>query len=266
MVDRAWVLVWHKENIDPMKKIALALLSILALAGSSQAEPLSRCLELRIYYAAPGKLDDLNARFRNHTAKLFAKHGIFVPFYWVPVENPDNKLVYLVVTRDRDTAKKNWEAFGADPEWKEVVKASEAKGKLVTNVESIYLEPVNLGGKLVNFDESQKHLYELRTYKAAEGKLPDLLNRFRNHTTTLFTKHGLNQLGYWRPTDKAKGADDTLIYLLAHTNKEGAEAAWKAFRADPAWVAAKKASEVNGPLTSKVEGVYLTPTDYSPRQ
>src|SRR5512146_2981674 len=113
-----------------MKKIALALLSVLALATLSRAEPAIRCLELRIYYAPPGKLDALNARFRNHTLKLFEKNGMFNIGYWVPVENPDNKLIYIVSHASRDAATQSWKAFFADPEWQKVQKASEANGRL----------------------------------------------------------------------------------------------------------------------------------------
>ena len=74
----------------------------------------------------------------------------------------------------------------------------------------------------------------------------------------------MTNLGYWTPTDKDKGAGETLIYILAHKSKEAGEASFTAFRADPDWVAAKKKSEENGSLTTKVESVYMAPTDYSP--
>ena len=105
---------------------------------------------------------------------------------------------------------------------------------------------------------------ELRTYTAAPGKLDALHARFRNHTLSLFKKHGIEVVGFWVPMAAADGAGEKLIYLLAHKSREAADASWKAFRADPDWVAAKKASETDGPLTTKVESVFLAPTDYSP--
>ena len=107
-------------------------------------------------------------------------------------------------------------------------------------------------------------VFELRTYHASPGKLDDLNARFRDHTLALFKKHGMTNFGYWTPTDKDKGAGETLIYILAHKSKEAGEASFTAFRADPDWVAAKKKSEENGSLTTKVESVYMAPTDYSP--
>lgn len=107
-------------------------------------------------------------------------------------------------------------------------------------------------------------VFELRTYTAAPGKLDAMNARFRNHTLALFKKHGMEVVGFWVPIDKDAGAGEKLVYLLAHKSRPAAEASWKAFRADPAWVAAKSASEVHGVLAAKVETVFLAATDYSP--
>jgi hypothetical protein len=109
-----------------------------------------------------------------------------------------------------------------------------------------------------------QHYFELRTYLTAPGKLAALNTRFRDHTCALFQKHGMTLVGFWTPAPGQPGADNTLIYLLQHASKEAAEASWKAFRADPEWIKAKAASEVDGSLTEKVEGLGLLPTDYSP--
>src|SRR5206468_1303599 len=90
-------------------------------------------------YAAPGKLDDLNARFRDHTLKIFEKHQMTSIGYWTPMENPERKLIYLLSFPSRDAAKKSWSAFLADPEWKAAAKASEANGRLVSKAVSIFL-------------------------------------------------------------------------------------------------------------------------------
>src|SRR5438034_886665 len=97
----------------------------------------------------------------------------------------------------------------------------------------------------------ESRFFEMRTYYAAPGKLDDLNARFRNHTLQLFEKHGMTNIGYWTPADKDKGADHTLVYLLAHKSKQSAEASFKSFREDPDWIAAKKASEdkAGGSLT-----------------
>jgi hypothetical protein len=112
-------------------------------------------------------------------------------------------------------------------------------------------------------EKGKARVFELRTYTAAEGKLDALNARFRDHTNKLFAKHGIEMVGYWTPTDGEK-SKDTLIYILAHASREAAAKSWKDFRDDPDWKAALAESEKDGKLTTKVESVFMRPTDYSP--
>jgi hypothetical protein len=106
-------------------------------------------------------------------------------------------------------------------------------------------------------------VYELRVYHCYDGKLDDLLARFRNHTTRIFEKHGMRNVAYWTPLDEPlKGR--TLFYVLAHTSREAAEANWKQFREDPEWIQVQKASEANGKLVEKADSTFLSLTDFSP--
>jgi hypothetical protein len=247
-------------------KLLLLLVSVLALSSGVAAEKESRFFEMRTYYAAPGKLDDLQARFRNHTVRLFEKHGMVNIGYWVPLTNAENKLIYLLAYPSREARQRAWKEFGADPAWQAVVKESERNGKLVSKAESLFLTPTDFSPVVKPESSQPPHLFELRTYRAAPGQLKNLLARFRDHTVTLFAKHGMAQLGYWLPTEKKDGAGEILIYLLMHRSKESAEESFKAFRADPDWIQAKSASEVNGPLTATngVQSVHMVPTDFSP--
>ncbi len=111
--------------------------------------------------------------------------------------------------------------------------------------------------------QGNNRVFELRTYTAPDGKLSDLLARFRNHTTTLFQKHGITSVGYWVPQD-APASANTLTYIIAYPNREEAKRRWAAFQADPEWQKAWAASEVNGRLTGKIESVFMDPTDFSP--
>jgi len=106
-------------------------------------------------------------------------------------------------------------------------------------------------------------VFELRVYTAAQGKLPDLLARFRDHTMTLFEKHGLKNVAYWTPVDEP-GKSNTLIYILRHPSREAAAANWKAFQDDPEWKSVKEKSEANGKLVDKVDSTYMAATDFSP--
>jgi hypothetical protein len=97
--------------------------------------------ELRIYHAAPGKLAELLARFRDHTIKLFDRHGLKSVAYWTPVEEPQksNTLVYILQHPSREEAAANWKSFQDDPEWKSVRDKSEVNGKLTENIDSTFL-------------------------------------------------------------------------------------------------------------------------------
>lgn len=105
--------------------------------------------------------------------------------------------------------------------------------------------------------------FELRTYYAAPGKFEAMHKRFRDHTCALFRKHGMELVGFWIPTDKEKGAENTLIYLLVHKSREAAKKSWADFVNDPAWKKARDESEANGKLVERAESVYLAATDYS---
>jgi len=105
-------------------------------------------------------------------------------------------------------------------------------------------------------------VYELRIYHTFEGKLDDLLARFRDHTMKLFEKHGIKNVAYWTPTDDPlKGK--TLVYILAHPSREAATANWDAFRNDPDWISVRDKSEANGKIVDKIDSTYMTMTDFS---
>lgn len=242
--------------------ILLLLCTAFAIIGGPDPDP--QFFELRTYHAALGKLDELNARFRDHTVKLFANHGITSVGYWIPTDNTNNLFIYLLGYPNREARDKSWKEFGADPEWQAAQKASEANGKLVTKVDSVYLHATDFSPSMWPSIPGEPRVFELRTYHATPGKLDNLLARFRDHTKALFTKHGMSQFGYWTPTETKDGTGETLIYILAHKDRVAADASWTAFRADPDWLKAKADSEANGPLTTKVESVFMSPTDYSP--
>ncbi|MEY4034027.1 MAG: hypothetical protein RIR91_1453 [Verrucomicrobiota bacterium] len=255
-------------------KTLLTLLTFGLLASTATAaEPDTRLFEMRVYYAKPGKLDALNARFRDHTLKLFAKHGMTSLGYFVPVDNKENKLVYFLAFPDRAAHDAAWKAFQADPDWKAAAKESEKDGKLIDHIENAFLSATDYSA-LAQAKTYGQGVFELRTYTTEAGRLDALNARFRDHTLKLFEKHGMTNVCYWNLAADQKGAKsplvagNTLIYLLTHKSADAAKASFDAFRADPAWVAAKEASEkkAGGSLTIKdgVKSEFLVPTDYSP--
>ena len=109
--------------------------------NSNPAQAGTGVYELRIYHAAPGKLSDLLARFRDHTIKIFDRHGIKSVAYWTPLDEPEksNTLIYILRHPSREAAAVNWKSFQDDPEWKRVKEESEANGKLQEKIDSTYL-------------------------------------------------------------------------------------------------------------------------------
>ncbi len=250
-----------------------------------EGEPDGYVLELRTYHAAPGKLDALLTRFRDHTCQLFVKHRMCNVGYWVPAENPDNLLIYLMAYRGMGARDASWKAFLADPDWKKAQAASEVDGKLVDKVDQSFMTPTDFSEgfakiapdrpkgitdplEYVPAPAGNEHLFEMRTYITTLDHLPNLHDRFRDHTIDLFEKHGITNLAYFQLTPDQKGTDNTLIYFVAHKDRGAAKESWSAFSADPDWIAAKKASEekAEGSLTEKggVSSVFLVPTDFSP--
>jgi NIPSNAP len=110
---------------------------------------------------------------------------------------------------------------------------------------------------------SKARVFELRKYTTPEGKLPNLQARFRDHTMRIFDNHGITSVGYWTPED-TPASGNTLIYIIAHPDRETAEKSWQAFRDDPEWQKVSHDSQVDGPIVTKVESTFMDATDYSP--
>jgi hypothetical protein len=116
-------------------------------------------------------------------------------------------------------------------------------------------------GEMVAQAQAKPRVYELRTYTAIEGRLGALHARFKDHLLGFFQKHGMTNVVYFKPLD-APLSQTTLIYLVSHESREAAARSWSAFQNDAEWK--KVSSAGGGPMSSKVESVFLEPTDYSP--
>lgn len=146
--------------------------------------------------------------------------------------------------------------------------ASEADGKLVAKVEQLFLSATEFSPAIQPSTGSGERVFELRTYTTTPGSLPILHERFRDHTIALFARHGMTNLFYWKLLPDQPAAENTLVYMLAHKSEAAAKASFDAFRADPEWITAKKASEDKGggslTVPDGVKSVFLKATDYSP--
>jgi hypothetical protein len=241
------------------------LAAFVSLANA--AEPDTKLYELRTYYAAEGKLDALLSRFRDHTTKLFAKHGMTNVGYWVPSDNPERKLIYLLSYPNAEAKAKAWQGFLNDPDWKAAHAASEKDGKLVTKIDSQLLQATDYS-PVLTIEALGSRVFEMRTYTTGPDKLSHLDKRFREHTIKLFEKHGMKNIVYFHLVKDQPEADVTLLYFLSHKDRAAAKDSFAAFGKDADWQSARKASEeaAGGSLTIKggVRSLFLDPTDFSP--
>ncbi len=244
----------------------LLTLGLLLCVFLSPAPGFAEVYELRTYTTNDGKLDDLNTRFRDHTVRLFKRHGMRSVGYWVPADEPQSKntLVYILRHKSREAAKKSWKAFLADPDWRAAYKKSEADGRILAKrPESKYMNLTDYSPSSSRDKTSSEAVFELRIYKTNEGKLDNLNARFRDHTVKLFKRHGMKSVSYWTPADEPD-SQNTLIYVLRHQSREAAKKSWDSFRNDPQWKKVARESQKDGRfLSSSPQSTYMKATDYS---
>jgi NIPSNAP len=137
-----------KESRKILAAMLFAGLGVSALIADSpkgEKKMDTRVFELRTYHAAPGKMEALNSRFRDHTCELFKKHGITIIGFWNPSEakDADKTLIYLLAFPSKEAADGSWKDFNADPEWKKVKEASEKEGRLVEKIDRVFLNPTD---------------------------------------------------------------------------------------------------------------------------
>jgi hypothetical protein len=143
--------VKRRTFVQALPAATLLPASLWAAARQDNANPAPAAVyELRVYHAAPGKLADLEARFRDHTIKIFDRHGMKSVAYWTPLDEPEksNTLIYILQHPSREVAAANWKSFQDDPEWKSVKEKSEANGKLVDKIDSTFLALTDFSPRL----------------------------------------------------------------------------------------------------------------------
>ncbi len=252
-------------------RVIRGLMTVAMLAGvlSCPSSSFADVYELRTYTTNEGKLDNLNARFRDHTVGLFKKHGMESVGYWVPTDGPqsENTLIYVLKHKSRAAAEASWNAFLADPEWKRVAAESQQDGPILAKrPESVFMEEADYSPKFAGDKKGEDAVFELRTYRCNEGKLKNLDARFRDHTIRIFNRLGMQSVAYWHPTDEP-ASQDTLIYMLRYDSRDAAKASWQAFRADEEWKKVAEESQKDGSfLRQRPESIYMKATDYSAMQ
>lgn len=223
----------------------------------------NRYFEMRIYYCHPGRLDALIQRFTNHTTKIFEKHGMTNVGYWIPTNNTDNALYYILAYPSKADRDSSWKHFSSDPEWKTVSKKSEETGKIVAKVTSVFMNATDFSPKIKPSGGAVDQVFELRTYSQLPGRNPAILARFKDHTMKLFKQHGLKNIAYFTTIEKDPAVQSKLVYLVSHPSEEIAKTNWTAFVNDPKWKKVATDSEKDGKIIEKIESVYMKPTSFS---
>ncbi|MFT5525208.1 MAG: hypothetical protein ACI9G1_001222 [Pirellulaceae bacterium] len=254
----------HREILSRLSTLTLlSTLGFLSLTMIATAS--AEIYELRTYTTNDGKLAALNARFRDHTVKLFDKHGMGSVGYWVPTSEPNSKntLIYVLKHKSREAAKASWRAFISDPAWKKVAKESQIDGQILAKApESVYMNATDYTPEYAE-KKSDDAVFELRIYRTNEGQLKNLDARFRDNTIRIFNRHGMKSVAYWHPADEPS-SKDTLIYIIRHDSAEAAKKSWDSFRADEEWKKVAEESQKDGKfLREAPESIYMNATDYS---
>lgn len=214
--------------------------------------------ELRVYHCHEGKLDDLLNRFRNHTLKLFEKHGMKNIGYWIPAEGNEQVLYYILGYPDKAARDASWKSFLSDPEWQEVARRSELNGKIIAKITSRFMMlNTSLTPTLHLGAADEPRLFEMRTYDCYPGKYPALIQRFKDHALGLFEKHGMTNIMYFDTED------GSLLYFRTHKNAETAKQSLEGFRSDPEWIRVRDESEKDEKIVKSMDGLFLKPTDFS---
>ena len=261
-----------------MHRLLLAVMATAfvtaAFAAESETKPVApvtlMLYELRAIQAGPGKLDALHGRLRDHQIPLLKEHGVFTQAVFVPAgENPQELVYLLTAAEGLGPMEEGWAGFRKDPKWLKTSEATDSDGQLVAQERNQRLVKTYWSPQLKPEHAGEPRVFEMRTYTCPDpSKHAALTRRFRDHTMKLFEKHGMKNIVYWTP-DEEPESQQRLVYLLAHKSQEAAKESFAGFRADPDWLAAKKASEetAGGSLTVKENGVlseFLMPAEYSP--
>lgn len=275
---------WETDNPEHGGTISGTISRTVVRAGeegqpeaSAATDDANKLYELRIYTTNDGKLPALHARFRDHTMRLFQKHGMENIVYWSVAEAArgeeeirSNQLVYIIAHKSEAAREASWNAFRNDPQWQRVAAESARDGKILAeSPRSILMKATDFSEVIkpnTNSDAAPR-LFELRQYNDGPDRVPSTVDRFASGEKDLFTKHGMETVSFWRATD-----DSAFIYLLAHKDREAARASWQGFFPDFRQFMAEYRSRTQATQSGQQgrrrgggsEVRYLVPTDYSP--
>ncbi|HJN43488.1 MAG: hypothetical protein CL477_04115 [Acidobacteria bacterium] len=265
--------------------LAVLYVNHTVLAQEQEMDPV---FELRTYTSVDGRMPALLDRFSQGKRAMLGKNGMSVIGFWVPADSPlaGNTLIYLLKHNSLNAAKDSWDRFAGDPVWRTLRDKTAADGPLVSQVESVFMDPqttvaaarqAEAPATTRRFDlstfgdprsrtaqaaavtapqaaeaQGMTPVFELRTYTAAEGRLQGLLARFKEDQSPVLGNSGARAVGFWVPIERPQ-SENTVMYLLQHKSLDAAKDSWSSGEA-----------AAQGPLVSNVESVFMDPTDFSP--
>jgi hypothetical protein len=245
-----------------MKKLlSFTLIMLVSLGLFAQQGIKSSYFEMRTYTTHEGKRADLIKRFQDHTLRLFEKNGIENVAYFLPVDESDQTLSFILGYPSEDSRDELWNKFANDPAWKAAQKASEANGPLVRKVDQVFM--VWAPGLNDTAKPTPSGIFQMRTYHCLPDRIDNIQARFRDHTRALFAKQGLKNYSYWLTVEKS-GAQPKLVYILGHSDQAEFDAAFERFRTDSDWIKARDESEASGKIVDKIDAKYLKSLPFSP--
>ena len=101
-------------------------------------------------------------------------------------------------------------------------------------------------------------VYELRIYHMHPGRMDAIKQRFIDHALHLLDEGGIKIIDFWLD---AQG-NERLYYICEYESLEERERVWKDYMQNPAWIEAKKQSELDGPIVTKVESFMMEKADF----
>jgi hypothetical protein len=222
----------------------------------------TRLFELRTNHAAEGKLEALHERFRDHTIRLLARHGIECVGFWVPRDNGGSNLVVLHAYPSAAARTAAWERFAIDPEWRKLRVRTEADGKLVDQIDEVILTPTEFCPAVAAAADGRKRCYELRIVRG--GNPAAVAARYRDNVLPLLVRHGLTHVGTWTPAGGKMADSIALVSLVCCDSAEAHAKAVRSFRDDPFWSTVLTESDAGWQsLQDGGDCLLLAATDYS---
>jgi NIPSNAP len=105
--------------------------------------------ELRVYEAMPGRLSDLNKRFREITLPIWKRLGFRPVAFWTTLVGPSNNALIYVLSWDSMAERERlWASFMTDPEWLRRKCEMDRDGFLVARAENQLLQLTDYSPRL----------------------------------------------------------------------------------------------------------------------